>query len=87
MPEPEFGSERFIFDVEEMFMFVLVEELGFWKRSYRGKENVGVVFMGRNSVCLVISEVGVLGIGVAGVMLRPEYQDTVDRFRARIEQF
>ena len=42
VPEPEFGSERFIYDgVKDVYVCPAGKELGFWKCSFKGKPESG----------------------------------------------
>jgi transposase len=42
VPEPEFGSDRFIFDgVKDVYVCPVGKELGFWKCSFKGKPECG----------------------------------------------
>jgi len=66
VPEPEFCSDKFVYHVSEMLMFVLsVASWSFWGVVIGEKSNVGVVFTGRNSVGLVLSGAGALETSAA----------------------
>jgi hypothetical protein len=87
VPEPEFGSERFIFDrVKDVYVCPVGNELGFWKGSFKGKPECGRRY--RTSSCACCAFRGRCTRNVRGrVMVRWEYQDAVDRLRARLESF
>jgi hypothetical protein len=66
VPEPEFGSEHFIFDeVKNVYVCPVGKELGFWKGSFKNKPECGRRY--RTVSCAQCTlEVGVLEIGGAG---------------------
>jgi hypothetical protein len=85
VPEPEFGSERFIFDgVKGVYVCPVGNELGFWKGSFKGKPECGRRY--RTVSCACCASRGRCTRNRRGrIMVRWGYQDVVDRLRARLE--
>ncbi len=84
VPEPEFGSERFIFDgVKDVYVCPGGKELGFWKGSFKGKPECGRRY--RTVSCSRCDSRSRCTRNRRGrIMVRWEYQDAVDRLRARL---
>ena len=84
VPEPEFGSERFIFDaVKDVYVCPVGKELGFWKCSFKGKPECGSRY--RTVSCAYCTSRSRCTRNRRGrIMVRWEYQDAVDRLRARL---
>jgi transposase len=85
VPEPEFGSERFIFDgVKDVYVCPAGKELGFWKGSFKSKPDCGRRY--RTGSCACCTSRSLCTRNRRGrIMVRWEYQDAVDRLRARLE--
>lgn len=85
VPEPEFGSERFIFDaVKDVYVCPVGNELGFWKGSFKGKPECGRHY--RTVSCACCASRSMCTRNRRGrIMVRWGYQDAVDRIRARLE--
>ncbi len=84
VPEPEFGSERFIFDeVKDVYVCPVGKELSFWKCSFKSKPENGKRY--RTVSCDSCAFRSRCTRNRRGrIMVRWEYQDAVDRFRARL---
>jgi hypothetical protein len=87
VPEPEFGSERFVYDgVKDVYICPAGKELGFWKCSFKGKLESGRRY--RTGACVSCSLRSRCTRNKLGrIMVRWVYQDAVDRLRARLESF
>jgi transposase len=85
VPEPEFGSERFVYDaVKDVYVCPAGKELGFWKCSFKGKPESGRRY--RTGACVGCSLRSRCTRNKLGrVMVRWEYQDAVDGLRVRLE--
>jgi hypothetical protein len=85
VPEPEFGSERFIFDeVKDVYVCPAGKELVFWKHSFKDKPECGRRY--RTGYCSCCSSRSRCTRNRRGrIMVRWEYQDAVDRLRARLK--
>jgi len=85
VPEIEFSSERFVYDaVKDVYVCSAGKELGFWKCSFKDKpestrryRTVSCVGCALRCMC-TRNKLG-------RVMVRWDYQDAVDRLRARLE--
>ena len=85
VPEPEFCSDRFVYDAErEVYVCPGGAELGLLRRSYRGKEQCWGGLYGTKlcKSCTFRSRCTRNRRGRR--IFRPECQDTVDRLRARV---
>ena len=85
VPMLEFSSERFVYDAPaDSYVCPAGRKLGFWKRSSRGKELMrGRLY--RTASCVSCSFGDRCTRNRRGrVMFRPEFQDAVDRLRARL---
>src|SRR5271157_2406990 len=85
VPEPEFCSDKFVYDAErEVYVCPGGAELGLLRRSYRGKEKCWGGLYG-TKLCMSCAFRGRCTRNRRGRRIfRPEYQDTVDRLRARV---
>jgi transposase len=85
VPEPEFGSERFIFDeVKDVYVCPVGKELGFWKGSFKSNPENGRHY--RTGFCSYCTSRSKCTRNRRGrIMVRWSYQDSVDRLRARLE--
>ncbi len=85
VPEPEFGSERFIFDeVKDVYVCPVGKELGFWKGSFKNNPENGRHY--RTGFCSYCTSRSKCTRNRRGrIMVRWEYQGAVDRLRARLE--
>jgi hypothetical protein len=85
VPEPEFSSDRFVYDDKrEVYVCPGGAELGLLRRSYRGKEKCWGGLYG-TKLCKSCVFRGRCTRNRRGRRIfRPEYQDTVDRLRARV---
>ena len=85
VPEPEFGSERFVYDaVKDVYVCPAGSELVFWKCSFKGKPESGRRY--RTGACVGCSLRSRCTRNKLGrIMVRWDYQDAVDRLRARLE--
>ena len=85
VPEPEFCSGKFVYHVErDAYVCPGGAELELLRRSYRGKEQCWGGLYG-TKFCLSCSLRSRCTRNKRGRrMFRPEYQDTVDRLRARV---
>ena len=86
VPEPEFSSERFVYDaLRDSYVCPAGKELGFWKCSSRGKELMrGRLY--RTAPCISCSFRDRCTRNRRGrIMFRPEFQGSVDRLRSRLE--
>jgi len=85
VPESEFGSERFIFDgVKDVYVCPAGKELGFWKGSFKGKPDCGRRYRTGSCACCAF-RCKCTRNRRGRIMVRWEYQDAVDRLRARLE--
>ncbi|MGO8806875.1 MAG: transposase [Candidatus Bathyarchaeia archaeon] len=84
VPEPEFGSERFIFnDLKDVYVCPVGKELGFWKGSFKSKPENGRRY--KTGSCADCDSRSMCTRNRRGrIMVRWEYQDAVDRRRARL---
>ena len=85
VPEPDFCSDRFVYDAKrEVYVCPGGAELGLLRRSYRGKEKCWGGLYG-TKLCKSCAFRGRCTRNRRGRRIfRPEYQDTVDRLRARM---
>jgi len=85
VPEPEFASEQFVYDgVKDVYVCPGGKELCFWKRSFKGKPENGRRY--KTSFCVGCALRSRCTRNKLGrVMVRWDYQDAVDRLRARLE--
>ncbi len=85
VPEPEFCSDKFVYRVErDAYVCPGGSELELLRRSYRGKEQCFGGLYG-TKYCLSCSFRNKCTRNKRGRrMFRPEYQDTVDRLKARV---
>ena len=85
MPELEFATERFVYNsVKDVYVCPAGKELGFWKCNVKGKPELGRRY--RTVSCVECVFRGRCTRNKLGrVMFRSEYQDVVDRLRARLE--
>ena len=84
VPEPEFGSERFIFDeVKDVYVCPVGQELGFWKCSFKSKPENGRRY-GTVSCARCDYRSRCTRNRRGRIIVRWEYQDAVDRLRARV---
>lgn len=85
VPEPEFCSDKFVYHVErDAYVCPGGSELEFLRRSYRGKEHCWGGLYG-TKFCVSCSLRSRCTRNKRGRrMFRPEYQDSVDRLRARL---
>ena len=85
MPEPEFCSDKFVYDPErEVYVCPGGAKLELLRRSYRGKEQCWGGLYG-TKLCMSCALRGKCTRNRRGRRIfRPEYQDTVDRLRARV---
>jgi len=85
VPEPEFGSDRFVYDsVKDVYVCPAGKELGFWKCSFKSKPERGRVY--RTNCCVACAFRSRCTRNKLGrIVFRSEYQDVVDRLRARME--
>jgi len=81
VPEPEFGSERFVYDrVKDVYVCPVGKELGFWKCSFKCKPECGRRY--RTVSCARCDSRSRCTRNRRGrIMVRWEYQDAVDRLR------
>ncbi len=86
VPEPEFNTDKFVYDAsKDVYVCPGGEELGFWKRSFRGV-NYGRGRVFRTQSCGACQFRAKCTRNKLGrVIFRSEYQDSVDRLRARLE--
>ena len=84
VPEPEFGSNRFVFDfVKDVYVCPAGNELGFWKCNFKGKpERCSSYRTSCCTGCVFRSKCTRNKLG--RVMYRPRFQDVVDRLKARL---
>ena len=85
VPEPEFCSDKFVYDARrEVYVCPGGAELELLRRSYRGKEQCWGGLYG-TKLCMSCAFRGRCTRNRRGRRIfRPEYQDTVDRLRARV---
>jgi len=85
VPEPEFGSDRFVYDaVKDAYFCPAGKELGFWKCSFKGKPESGRRY--RTGACVGCSLRSRCTRNKLGrIMVRWDYQDAVDGLRARLD--
>ena len=85
VPEPEFGTERFVYDsIKDIYVCPRGKELSFWKCIVKGKPELGRRY--RTASCVSCAFRNRCTRNKLGrVMFRSEYQDVVDRLRARLE--
>ncbi len=85
VPEPEFCSNRFVYHVErDAYVCPSGSELELLRPSYRGKEQCLGGLYG-TKLCMSCAFRGRCTKNKRGRrMFRPEYQDAVDRLRARV---
>jgi transposase len=85
VPEPEFATERFAYDsVKDVYVCPAGKELGFWKCNVKGKPELGRRYRTASCVgCVFRSRCTRNRLG--RLMFRSEYQEIVDRLRARLE--
>jgi hypothetical protein len=89
VPEPEFSSDRFVYNSEtDCYVCPVGEELVFWKRNSKGPEGKGFVpgRLFRSALCGSCSSRNRCTRNRLGrVMVRSQFDDVIDRLRARIE--
>jgi len=85
VPEPEFYSDRFAYDfARDVYVCPAGNEMSFWKRGGRGKGLEGRLY--RTTCCACCSVRSRCTRNKRGrYMYRSEYDDAVDRLRARLE--
>jgi transposase len=84
VPEPEFYSDRFVYDeAKDVYVCPIGNDMPFWKLSNRGKGFDGRLYHTASCACC-----GVRGKCTRNrrgrYMFRGEYDDAVDRLRARL---
>ena len=84
VPEIEFSSDRFVYDaVKDVYVCPAGKELGFWKCSFKDKPESGRRY--RTSSCVGCAlRCRCTRNKLGRVMVRWDYQDAVDRLRARL---
>ena len=84
VPEPEFGSNRFVFDsVKNVYVCPAGNELGFWKCDFKGKPERGSSY--RTACCTsCVFRSKCTKNKLGRVMYRPMFQDVVDRLKTRL---
>ena len=86
VPETEFYSSRFAYDpLRDVYVCPANQETGFWKRSSdgRGKNRGRLYRTGACTACPLRSSCTRNKLG--RVIFRSEYQDVIDRLRARLK--
>ncbi len=85
VPEPEFYSSRFVYDpLRDMYICPANQEMSFWKRSSEGKgKSRGRLY--RTEACITCPLRSRCTRNKLGrIIFRSEYQDAVERLRARL---
>jgi transposase len=87
VPEPEFYSDRFVYDVvRDVYVCPVGNEMPFWKRGGRGKGLDGRLY--RSTCCACCSVRSRCTRNKRGrYMFRGAYDGAVDRLRARLSSF
>ena len=85
VPEPEFYTDLFAYDsVRDVYTCPAGWEMGFWKRSSKGKDVGGRLYRTRSCFSCSLRERCTRNKR-GRIIYRSEYEDSVERLRARLE--
>ena len=89
VPKPEFSSDRFVYNAAmDCYVCPMGKELVFWKRNSKGCEGKGFIpgRLYRTALCGSCSSRNRCTRNRLGrVMVRSQFEDVIDRLRARVE--
>ena len=87
VPAPEFYTDRFMYDsVRDVYVCPAGEALGFWKCIHKGSPDLGRVY---KTVCCAVCgfRSKCTRNGRGRIIFRGEFEDAVERLRARLATF